>query len=530
MGYLIIILVGFLLYFKTLFFDFTYLDDNVLILDNFYFIKNLANILAAFAHDAFLNTQATAYYRPLLTISFILNSQLSGTSAWGYHLVNVLLHLGASCLVFAFLKRLKYPCDQALFLTLIFTVHPVLTQAVAWIPGRNDSLLAIFVLSSFIFLFKFFEKSQTKDYFYHLLLFGLAILTKESALVIPMLALLYLWLMKKERIITPRLLLLFLGWLIILFFWFILRSFGLKNPLDYGFADVVSSVVRNLPATIQFLGKIVFPLNLTVLPTLKETTFSYGLFALLLLTILIFLTKDKQLNRLLIGFSWFLLFSIPNLIQLEASFSLYEHRIYLSLIGFLIVLAETKPLKIFSAKNKLHLLLALTIILILSSITFRQSEKFKNRMIFWQEAVTRSPSHPLAHRNLGVMYFLAGLTDKAEEEYKKSLALNPQEPMAHNNLGVIYLEKKLFAQAEEEFKKELAINPLYDRAYFNLGLVYYQQGNLNQAEKFWLKTIEINPNYLQAYENLVLLYQQKNDPFKANFYLKLIKQKFASLD
>ena len=149
--YFWIAVVGFLLYARTVLFKFVYLDDNSLILDNFFFIRRLSNIAAAFRNDVFISSSfADAYYRPLLTTSFILDAQLSGQSPVLYHLSNIIYHIIASMLVYKLFKTLKIKKDTSLILALVFVVHPVLTQAVAWIPGRNDSLLTIFFISSFL--------------------------------------------------------------------------------------------------------------------------------------------------------------------------------------------------------------------------------------------------------------------------------------------------------------------------------------------------------------------------------------------
>ena len=162
--------LGFILYCQTLFFNFTYLNNNVLILDHYHFLRNLTNLFRSFTQDVFQITHsADAYYRPMLTISFILDAQLGKTYPSMYHLTNLALHLMTSCLVFIFLKKLKYkPVLTGLF-ALIFTIHPVLTQAVVWIPGRNDSLLTIFILINFIFWLKFLETKKWQLFAWQLL-------------------------------------------------------------------------------------------------------------------------------------------------------------------------------------------------------------------------------------------------------------------------------------------------------------------------------------------------------------------------
>ena len=152
--YLWIVLAGFLLYFKTLFYDLTYLDDNVWVLDYQWFLKNFSNSLQVFRRPDIVSG---LFYRPLLNLSFIISAQMSGSSPFAYHLTNILTHLLAASLFFSLLNKLNYSRELSFLFSLIFTVHPVLTQAVVWIPGRTDSLLGVFVLTSFIFFLNFLK-------------------------------------------------------------------------------------------------------------------------------------------------------------------------------------------------------------------------------------------------------------------------------------------------------------------------------------------------------------------------------------
>ena len=156
-----IVLVGFLLYFKAIFFGYTYLDDNNLILENIYFLHDISNIIAAFGQDVFrLISTADIYYRPLMTVSLILDAQIGGAAPFIYHFTNLLIHLLGSCLVFLLLNKIGCKRELSFVFSLIFAIHPALSQAVAWIPGRNDSLMAVFALLSFIFFIDYAERKK----------------------------------------------------------------------------------------------------------------------------------------------------------------------------------------------------------------------------------------------------------------------------------------------------------------------------------------------------------------------------------
>jgi len=295
-------LIGILLYIKTVSFGFVYLDDNRLILDLKDFITNPVNIIKSFREDVFLSSP-DAYYRPLLTISLTLNALVAGVSPAVYHLTNVIIHILAAYLFFLVLMKMNYRKELSFAASLIFMVHPVLTQAVAWIPGRNDSLMAVFLFSSFYFFLRFLDEGREKNCLLHSLFFLLALLTKESSLFLPLLLIFYLLFIHQKKSPFRHKILLIAGWLIGIAVWFLLRENAFQFPLKTGLIDLIRSVWNGLPALPQFIGKTFFPFNLTVLPIIQDTTFLYGILAVALLSGLIFLAKNKCWNYIFFGFS-----------------------------------------------------------------------------------------------------------------------------------------------------------------------------------------------------------------------------------
>ena len=164
--------------------QYTYMDDYGLIVENFKFTGDIRNIFQAFTQDAFGGKGAI--YRPLLTVSFMLDAVWSGVRPWGYHLTNILLHLACCLLLFKLLKTFLSRAGIAALFTLIFAVHPALNQAVAWIPGRNDSLLALFVLASALAFVRYVENRNWQWLGAYLTLSLAALLTKESAVLLPL--------------------------------------------------------------------------------------------------------------------------------------------------------------------------------------------------------------------------------------------------------------------------------------------------------------------------------------------------------
>ncbi len=498
--------VPLILYLPTVFFGFSYFDDNVLILDNFDFLTNLSNFFQAFKEEVFhIPNFSAAYYRPILTLSFMFDAQISGASPFFYHLTNVLYHTINSILVFIFLKKLKVSERIAFFLSLLFSIHPIITQAVAWIPGRNDSLLTLFTLLSFIFFIDYLQKGQTKKYFLFLLFFIMAILTKETAIILPFFYLLFLILFYREKI--HHLLEIILGFWGTFFLWFILRQSAIKNIIYLSINELFQALIKNSPAFFLYLGKFFFPFNLSVLPTLIDGTLIWGIISFFVFLILIIFSQKINWRLFIFGICWLILFLFPNFIRPNTQIApdFLEHRFYLPFVGLLIFFASLDIVnQFFSLPLKKNFFLMILFWFFFLT-TFFHLFNFRNRLVFWGNAVKTSPSSPLAHRNLGAMLYFEGKINEAKKEYKKALELNPNEPMAHNNIGVIYLDNNQLDKAEEEFKKELVINPNYDKALSNLGLVYFKKKNFEKAKEYFEKTLLVNPRYRDAYQYLNLL-------------------------
>jgi tetratricopeptide (TPR) repeat protein len=501
--YFIIGVMGFLLYSQTLLFNFTYLDDSTLIVDHAPLLSNIKNIGYLFTTDVFMSGPKF-YYRPLLNLSLMLDAQVGGALSYIYHLDNILLHLVAAGLIFYLLWRLTQRRALAFWLSLIFLVHPVLTQAVAWIPGRNDSLLTIWALAAFAVFRHFVEKPRLLTYLGYLGLLFLALLTKESAIALPLLMIGYAYFIHRGRLLKADWWLLVLGSSAVGVVWWIMRALAINgNPIDY--VAATGDIIHNSSALLIDLGKLFFPVNLSVLPVLQDTTLIYGLAALLLLVAALFFSHQKRSNYIIFGISWFLLFLLPSFIRINSQPDFLEHRLYLPFLGWLLVLAEIDVVKNWDFTNRPKRWLAGLIIVVLLAATWWHSAKFSDRLTFWQSAVASSPHSPLAQRNLGVMYYFQGDFDSAIKSDERAIALNPQEPMVHNNLGVIYRVQKKYDLAEQAFKAELTVNPDYDNALFNLGDLYYQEQRFTESGQLWQETLQVNPAYREAYQRLLIL-------------------------
>jgi len=510
-------IAGFLLFGITIGFDYTFMDDLTLVKNQMEAFKSSRAISGAFTDDAFHLPQGKRFYfRPVLTLSFIADARIGGGSFAMYHFSNIAYHILATFLLFLLFMGFGFERIRSFIFGMIFLVHPLATQAVAWVPGRNDSLLAICILGSFIFWIRYMQKGKAQDLVIHLALFFMSLLTKENAIVLPVLAVGYT--IVRFRKPAGFFLLPAAGWIITLFLWIVLRQQALGGGGITSYLALAHSVLINLPGIMPYLGKAFFPFDLSVFPILADMkgSFVLGIVAFALLAALVVYTRPKQWFWYFFGSAWFLAFLLPSFISVNTlvrDFS--EHRGYLPLAGLLLFVLATGPVIKADFTRRVPLLVMAGVILLYGFLTFRHTRFFHDRFTFWQNALKTSPSHAFNANNLGAMYFLEGDFVHAEKYFRRALELNPQEPMANSNTGLVCMNTERPAEAEQYYLEEIRINPTYEDAYYNLGLLYARYSRIEEALPQWEKILTINPAHNDAYKMLLYTYEklQRTDDY-----------------
>lgn len=475
---LAVVAFAFALYSRTLDFGFTYLDDDVLVLDDQAFLSQPSSVWRAFERPYFQSASRDhAYYRPLVTASFAIDAQLAGKDPRGYHLTNVLFHAAAAGAVFLLLRAFGQRGNVALFGALVFAAHPTLAETVAWIPGRTDSMVTVFALTAWLFFRRSLEPGRWGSRAVHLGAWLCALFSKELALVLPLLFAAQLVLVERRpwrSCLAPWPV---LGWLAVLTLYLVARFSALGDRTGTEGLEL-ARLVANAPVLLASLGKLVFPVQLSVLATREETwlwpgVLAAGVFLVLWVTNRPSVPRASRLFPLLCLVAW-IAPSLP-----ASSVLTLESRLYLPAVAVVFAISELAARVSWPPRSKL--LLAGVIVAVLGATSFSYSSDFRDRSTFSHAAVRGSPRSSLAHRNLGVTLQLEGRVDAAQREYEAALALNSSEPVVHNNLGVIFLRKGLMADAERELRKELAVNPRYPPAHQNLALVLRARGRPNEA-------------------------------------------------
>jgi Flp pilus assembly protein TadD len=520
--YLWIIGLGFLLYFQALGLGYVSLDDEHLIIQNYPHISNLANLPQAFLKDVYWRNPGT-YYRPLLNVSLMLDAVWGGIKPFAYHLTNVLLHLACGMLMFLLFNRLGFGGGRALFVSLFYLVHPALAQAVAWIPGRNDTLLTLFVISAFLLLIRYLKSNQPLDLAGHLLFFALACLTKEAAVVFPIIGLAYVGIVSRESSKLRKAVMLAAGWAAILAAWYWMRWQAI-TPAVNAHTRQFANFSETLKGLVSYTGKAFFPFDLSVLPLSGDVKIYWGAATAVLLTILAFIGGLHNRKVFIFGLFWYLVFLLPTFIKLAGQINYLEHRLYLPLLGLAIMLLSFKLVHNISPKTALTA--CLPVLFLFSALTVVRIPDFSNGITFWNNAAQTSPSSALAHQMLGRAMVKASRPAEAELEYSLASQLEPGSPSSYNDLGMLYMNYGKYEKAAVQFKQVLAIDPGYANVRNNLALAYYNLGKYDSSRIQLQAAVRLDSGASEPFGNLGVLYLQVGGYDSAEYYLN----KVLSLD
>ncbi len=529
-------LVPLALYARVVTFDYVQADDTDLIRGNISFLQDPRNIPDAFARGYFdVEGQPSGrktYYRPLVIVSFMVDAQVRGADPRVYHVTNVVIHIASVMLLFMLLRRLGSGEIPSLALALLFAVHPANVQAVAWIPGRNDTLMAALALVSVI---AFLQHRRTTDAWWlalHVAAYAAALFTKESAVAIPIVVPLLAKACpepldfrsglpersrreRAKRVEGPekprdsgRLGPVLLADGVVVAVWFVMRRAVLMDGGDAPDAQaLLAAFVGNAKDLLLYAGKMMLPAHLSIMPGLTRVDVALGAISLALLGWLLARLAPRW-RRVVIA--WILLFLIPAL--LIPGLPAYEHRLYFPLMAVIVGISR---LPAWSTDPRRSIGVATAVAAVFATLSFVHTDVFRDRYTYWQSATTGTPYAGLAHVNLGQIAESDGNPERAAEHYRAALAADPSTPGAHNNLGVLAARRGDANEARAEFHREVERHPANADAYFNLGLVEKFSNRIDDAAPWWERAVAADPGHTAAHEELAAYYAAKGDAARA---------------
>ena len=493
-----ILLISALPFLHTIFFSFSPLDDAVLILGRMQWLQNYNNIHSILTEPLYAGI-GNYYYRPILILTFMLDAITGNGSPISFHISNVVYHVISSLLVYEVLKKFDLSSVVALLGTLFFVLHPVNISAISWIPGRNDTLLTIFILSSFLFWITYLKSAEYKYLLLHLLFYSLALLTKENAIVLPILSIIYYYLFSPKSL-KSQIIRILIIWSIITISWVVIRSVILSNPQSISVQSFFQIILDLIIIFCLSVGKLILPINQAIAPNLLDINPVYPALITITFAFVLIMMGFRNKNIALFGFLWAVGFALlPELwvTIFNIGYS-YEHRLYLPLIGFIIFISQVRlPIKFLLAPKRI---IILVVILIISYgvKSIKRSFSYKNYQNFSISLLKESPSMPFAYKFRGDVLYHFQEFDEAEFYYDRSLEMSPYQTEVYFNRGSINLRSGKDSLAIIDFTTAIEIDSSYHSAYFSLGAIYAKMDNHDMAIQVFSNAINIcntDPNY-----------------------------------
>lgn len=467
-------------------------------------------------------------YRPLSLFSFALNYHLSGLDVFGYHLVNLLIHIITGFFVFLLIKLIlnfnnyeNYKIDKhknwfALLSALIFVVHPIQTQAIIYIVQRMTSMAAMFyIISVYLYALGRIKHIQNGRIFKAIpfyssaLVFGVfGVMTKQSAATFPFAFLLFefCFIRSKENKIFKKYILLSLSALILIYAVFLfLNGEILAYALHGAEMSSMDYLINQIVVIVKYLQLVLLPVNQCADYGNISNGFPFirtfwrfdvvGCFLLLigLFTSAVYLFKKNRAFSF--GIFWFFLTLSVESSIIPIADPMFEHRMYLPMVGMVVLFMNSVFMIGLKLKtSRLYSFIAL-IILILGILSYSRNEIWKNDLTLWTDVIEKAPNNARAWYNLGVFAKNLKRNEEAIKYFDRAIVIRPEYCSALLNKGVVLASLGKQEEAIKCYDKVIEIEPNDYQTWNNKGSVLENMGNYKEAILSYDKAIEIKPDY-----------------------------------
>lgn len=455
-------------------------------------------------------------YQPLPVITFAINYAFHGESPTGYHLVNLLLHLLNTLLVFVFIRKLRPGDLSALFVALLFAIHPMHVEGVSWIATRSNGVFSLFYLLAAIYFLHYLDSGKRKKY---LLMTGffflLSLFSKSMAMSFPGLMLLMDY-FRKRRLDRGALLekIPFFG-MSFIFGLVAVRgaaSFGHIESLNvaYSFIDRLLMITWSL---WFYFWKMIAPVNLSAIYTFPSVNDDllplqfYLSFPVIAGIVFLLWHYRKKAREWIFGVGVFVIVLAPVLpFFWSRIFIVADRYTYLSYIGlfFMLALLLEKGLRMSRKSKFLSQPFIFTIVAlwlaVLAGTSFNQTRKWRTTETLLKDVVSINNSNTdvaAAHFYLANLYESRNDHEQAMEAYTLAIEMNPLHFLAYNNRGILLGSLGHFDKAMDDFNTVLQLKPDYAEGWYNRGILWYQAGRQSEACSDWRRAAQLGATHAE---------------------------------
>ncbi len=553
--WLIIILLTTVVYWPIFHLGFVNYDDPLYVTDNPVVRSGITPRGISWA----MTNLDSGNWHPLTWLSHMLDCQLFGLDPAGHHLTSLILHIINSLLLFAVFNRFTGMRRQSFLLAVLFAVHPLHVESVAWISERKDVLSTFFMLTALYNYSVFSRKHSWRHYFASLLLFGLGLTAKAMLVTFPLLLLLWdIWPIRRLETVNsggrrpyaamicekvPFILLSVMAGLAALY---AQQKAGAMKSLTL--IPMALRTANALRSYILYLFKLVWPIHLTVFYPYPEAIAWWQSLGALLIFIGAGSGALWSIHRrpyLTMGWFWYVISLLPviGIVQVGLQ-AMADRYCYIPSIGIFVIIiwGGTELLRRIERPREISFF-CFVVVVIMAFTSNRQVKLWQDSATLFRHDIAVAGNSPTAWLQMGNYYFHKerykealkgyqqvlktaphnleaqagiGLTLAEEGRYREALkrlspllSRAPHNPQLLNNVGIVYLKMGKETSAVTYFQKAVVIKNDFQEALFNLANVFYKLNNLDKAAAVYKKLIETAPYLAKAYNGLGVIYARQ---------------------
>jgi Flp pilus assembly protein TadD len=532
---ILLVVAVFLVFGQTVWHDFVNYDDEEYFSSNPHVLTGLNGSNLAWAFQ----TGYAGNWHPLTWLSLMLDAQLFGHGAAGPHLTNVLLHAANTVLLFLLLRQLTGAHWRSAWVAVLFALHPLHVESVAWVSERKDVLCGLFFMLTLLAYTRFsqivtnekwrlarggpaFPSPVTRHaslfYGLALLFFALGLMSKPMLVTLPFVLLLLDWwpLNRFElstlnaqrqtilRLVLEKLPFLLLGVASAMVTVFVQR----EEVVAIGKLSVLSRAGNVAVSYVTYLEQMFYPMRLAVFyPYSMNETLIWGIAPALVflagISVGVFVLRRRS-PYLLAGWLWYLGMLVPVIGFVQVGGQAHADRYtYLPLIGAFIMLtwAAADMFSYWRYPRQALGVAAFIVMAALMACASIQTSYWRNSESLWTHTLACTSDNYVAHNDLASVLAMQGRVAEATGHYQTALEINPHYAEAHNGFGILLAEQGQSAEAIQHFQRALEIKPDFAAAHNSLGNALADQGRFADAIEHYKRTIEIRPDYAEAHFN-----------------------------
>ncbi|MFN3405060.1 MAG: tetratricopeptide repeat protein [Cytophagaceae bacterium] len=497
-----IITLTIIAYYPSLENGFTNWDDPNYVLENPYISKlNNKNVKTIFSEYYMGN------YHPLTMLSLALDYKSGKPDAYVYHRTNLVLHSLNSVVVFILIFLLIRNFPVALITGILFGVHAIHVESVAWISERKDVLYTFFFLLSLVCYTRYTNNKKYTLYFLSLILFLLSCLSKGMAvsLSVTLIAIDYL---KGRNLLSKNVILEKIPFFIVSVIFGVVAVFAQKlGPDTEGIPDY-NFFKRILFASYgfcQYIFKTIYPFQLSAFypyPEKQAIPTQFFIYPIIAMGILFLIWKFSSKSKLYVfGMAFFIInvFLVLQLLPVGRAI-MADRYAYVPSIGIFLMISALLY-RAFQNQNIIFYVATISFYVV-AQIWFTNGyvKVWDNSISLWNHVLANFESD-VAYNNRGVAYSDKGEYLKAIEDFNKAVTINPNHKEAYNNRGVAYANIEKYEDAIKDYNQSLSISPAYSNAYYNRGNAYAKLKKYELAIEDYNKVVRLNPAYAGVYNN-----------------------------